>query len=321
MLESGVIPATPDNSVRTDADWRQVLAMQGQDKSERIALLVKLLETPLTLPPRERLAVGDELAQLGDPRPGVGLRADHLPDVDWVDIPDDCEFMYGEGESDHYIQLPPYKISRYPITYAQFQAFIDAPDGYYNPHWWKGLSVSDEHRAAPGDQAYKVANHPRERVSWYDAVAFCRWGSVQLGYEIRLPTEWEWEKAARGPNGRRFPWGSEYIIGYANIDESYDASGTNYLKVTSPVGMYPQGKSPYGVLDMSGNVWEWCMNEHQNPTHLNVRGDKTRVLRGGSWHYYSENARGARRFWYDPNLRDNGCGFRVVAAPVPRLHI
>lgn len=308
-----------DASPQTDDEWRRALEQTGQAKLERDALLVKLLNTPFALSPRERLRVGDELIVLGDPRRGVGLREDHLPDIDWVDVPDEGEFIYGEGELQSYVRVPPFKISRYPITCLQCQAFLEAPDGFANPRWSERLEVSAEHRKSPGRQKFEPCNRPREGVSWYDAVAYCRWLSVALGIEARLPTEWEWEKAARGNDGHRYPWGPEYITGYANINETYDGSGPHYLKCTSTAGMYPQAASPYGVHDMSGNVWEWCLNEYQNPQNIYTRGHKVRVLRGGSWNYHSDNARGGRRFWYDPHLRDAGVGFRVVCAPMPNL--
>lgn len=302
---------------QADKEWRQKLRRKWTDKSERIALLVKLLETPLALKPQERLKIGDELSELGDPRKGVGLRADGLPDIDWVAIPDDGPFIYGDNTEKRIHSPAPFRISRYPITYAQFQVFLDAPDGFQNPGWWKDLSALESHRNAPGDQRFKYANHPRETVSWYDAAAFCYWLSIQLGYAVMLPTEQRWEKAARGTDGRAYPWGPDYIAGNANIDETSNKVGPNYLQSTSAVGMYPQGKSPYGAMDMSGNVWEWCLNEYENPKNIQLKGNETRVLRGGSWDYNLSGARAAYRFRNYPLFRLNFIGFRLVSAPVP----
>src|SRR4030095_432041 len=112
--------------------------------------------------------------------------------------------------------------SKYPVTWAQYRSFLEAQDGYRQKRWWRGLA---ERQAQPGEQYRQQDNHPAENVSWYDAVAFCRWLSAKLGYEVRLPTEQEWEKAARGVDGRAYPWGNQYVSGYANIDETPNASG------------------------------------------------------------------------------------------------
>jgi formylglycine-generating enzyme required for sulfatase activity len=165
-----------------------------------------------------------------------------------------------------------------------------------------------------GKQAFRFANNPRDSVSWYQAVAFCRWLSAKLGYEVRLPTEQEWEKAARGTDGRQYPWGNEYISGYANVDETEENVGPHYLRQTSSVGIYPQGASPFGVPDMSGNVWEWCLNEYENPENTDLVGDAARVLRGGSWGSGVPCARCASRDGGGPSYRSVYIGFRAVCS-------
>ncbi|MBA3534929.1 MAG: SUMF1/EgtB/PvdO family nonheme iron enzyme [Ardenticatenales bacterium] len=274
-----------------------------------------------------------------DDRPGVGLRADGLPDIVWVEIPGG-EFIYQEGEKR---EVATFWMARYPVTYRQFQAFIDAPDGFYHDRWWE---EEGKHPEEPGAQAFPYGNHPRERVSWYDAMAYCRWLSAKLGYEVRLPTEEEWEKAARGVDGRVYPWGNEYISGYANIDEGYDNAGPYYLQQTSAVGMYPQGSSPYGVLDLSGNVWEWTSLWEREPRPAPPQEplgllDRLRqlipgtpkprepkgaqhyvnlspVLRGGSWDYDAQDARAASRNHSRPASPNYNWGFRVVR-PAPAV--
>jgi hypothetical protein len=149
--------------------------------------------------PEARAAIGRALGLLNlDNRPGIGLRSNGLPDISWCEIPAG-QFIY---QDDNFITLPRFNIARYPITCAQYQAFIDAEDGYYNDEWWHDLA---RRPVGPGDQAFKYANHPRDRVNWYDAIAFCRWLSKKSGEQIRLPTEQEWEKAARGSDARKFP--------------------------------------------------------------------------------------------------------------------
>jgi formylglycine-generating enzyme required for sulfatase activity len=265
--------------------------------------------------PLARAEWGHILAEQGDTRRGIGLRSDGLPDMDWVEI-SAGEFIYQDGER---LTLPTFSIARYPVTYVQFQAFLDAPDGSKQDEWWQGLTPKYQ-KQEMREQYFKYANHPRDSVSWYQAVAFCRWLSTKLGHEVCLPTEREWEKAARGTDGREYPWGNGYIPGYANIDEtsSFGTVGPYYVRQTTAVGMYPQGISPYGVLDMSGNVWEWCLNEYRSPENIGLEGDAARVLRGGSWRDNILDSRCAVRNRYNPNYGGSSRGFRVVcSAPIP----
>ncbi len=262
-----------------------------------------------------------------DSRPGVGVK-EGLPDFDWVCIPAG-EFPYQNGT---WKLKQPFWITRFPVTRAQFETFLQAEDGFYNPEWWKGLAASESHRRSPGQQRFEYWNHPRENVSWYDAIAFSRWLTAKArerpdllppelrdkrsGWRITLPTEWQWERAARWTDGRQYPWGLEYEIGYANVDETWNNSGPHYLQKTSAVGMYPQGKSPDGVLDISGNVWEWCLNEYDHPERVQEAGDAARVLRGGSWLDFILGASAVVRGWVisDPGDRVGLIGFRLVVS-------
>jgi formylglycine-generating enzyme required for sulfatase activity len=150
-------------------------------------------------------------------------------------------------------------------------------------------------------------------------MAFCSWLSDRLGYTIRLPTEWEWERTARGSDGREYPWGEGYRPGFANVDETENKDGPTYLEETTAVGLYPQGASPYGVEDMAGNVWEWCLNEFDNPERIQAERDESRVLRGGSCISLPDFARASFRLRNDPDYRYYGIGFRVVcSSPIPR---
>ncbi len=265
--------------------------------------------------PQARAAVGRALGMFridgkpADHRKGVSLRADGLPDLDWVEIPAGA-FTYGEGKTQKRLNLPRFFITRCLITYAQFQAFVDAPDGFYNPLWWDGLAADDKHKAAPGEQWFKYWTHPRERVSWYDAIAFCRWLSAKLGYEVRLPTEQEWEKAARGTDGRLYPYGKDYDPVKGNTSDTD-------IGQTSAVGIFPNGASPYGVLDLSGNLWGWCLNRYNEPDNVDLSGTDLRVVRGGSWNYDLYDARAVFRSGNYPDGRDLYIGFRVVVSGVP----
>jgi formylglycine-generating enzyme required for sulfatase activity len=272
--------------------------------------------------PEARAAIGRALGSLTldgrplDDRPGVGLRFNGrrrclVPDIDWVEVPAGA-FRYGDEQKR--IKLPAFHIARYPVTNCQFRCFIDDPQGYADDRWWEGLAERTER---PAESSWDHANHPRESVSWFEAMAFCRWLSQILGYEVRLPTEQEWEKAARGADGREFPWG-DFAPGHANINETWDDEGPHYLAQTSAAGIYPQGASPWGCHDMVGNLWEWCLNKYKKPGDTDPGGDVRRVVRGGSWDNDRLIARCALRFLNAPVNCRYDHGFRVFCvSPIP----
>lgn len=214
---------------------------------------------------QERLLIGQKLADFGDPRAGVGLRPDGLPDIVWIEIP---KGQVKLEEIDYVFKVRPFRIAKYPVTNAQFEAFLKAGDGYQNKKSWKDLEQSQD-AAQP---SWQEANSPRETVSWYEAIAFCRWLSDKMGTSIRLPTEWEWQQAATGGDPeRKYPWEGEWDSSRCNGEESR-------VNRTTAVGMYPQGATLLSVLDMAGNVWEWCLNTYKNPQQPEaVRIDKRAV--------------------------------------------
>ena len=256
--------------------------------------------------PEARAAVGRALGRLGlDSRKGVGLTSDGLPDIDWVEIPAG-EFTYQEGErrkGDGFL------IARYPVTHIHFEAFVQAQDGYREDRWWSGLTHPGR---TPEPARWTEANSPCEMVSWFEAMAFCAWLGHRFGTPVSLPTEWEWERAARGTRGWAYPWGETYLSGNANINETYGDAGSHNLGRTSAVGIYPAGASPEGVLDLCGNIWEWCLNEYAKPKRIQPSGQESRVLRGGSWNLDPEYARAGYRHYDPPGYRYYYIGFRVV---------
>jgi hypothetical protein len=258
--------------------------------------------------PAARAAIGRALGWFDlDNRKGVGLlRTDGLPDIDWVKIPSTV-FVYQDAE---HAPLPEFHIARYPITHAQFQAFIDA-DGYQDDRWWQGLH---ERLDAPASPEWSEPNAPRERVSWYEAVAFCRWLSDRRGFTVSLPTEQQWERAARGMQGLKYPWGNDFQPGFSNCDETMEKDGIYFIGRTSAVGLYPQAASPEKVLDMAGNTWEWCLNEFSTPTNCQFSGNEARVLRGGSWYNIPVSVRASVRYYDHPVNRDFNIGFRVLCS-------
>jgi energy-coupling factor transporter ATP-binding protein EcfA2 len=250
-----------------------------------------------------RALAGRTLSRLGDERRGVGVvewDGLKIPDIWWGnEVP---LGTYPYQQSTRKITQP-FCLARYPITYAQFQCFIDAPD-VADKRWWADMPTDAQEW---GEQAFPYANHPRERVSWYQAVAFCRWLSAKLGEEIRLPHEYEWEVAARYPDSRSYPWGDEFDKEKANTNEGG-------IGQTTAVGLYPSGKNPaLELYDLSGNVWEWCRNKYDDPDDDAVdESGAWRVRRGGSWLDLDYYARAAARPYPSPGYRGYGLGFRVV---------
>ncbi len=143
-------------------------------------------------------------------------------------------------------------------------------------------------------------------------MAYCHWLNQQLGQAaadtIRLPTEWEWQQAAgSGKPDWQYPWGPDWLDGRANTSEST-------LGRLTAVGLYPEGASRQGAIDLAGTVWEWCLNRFYRPEFARPGGDAGRVLRGGSWNSSPANARVVYRYWRDPANRSGTVGFRVVCA-------
>ena len=246
----------------------------------------------------------------------------------------------GEGLDNEHPQrtvyLDAFYINKYEVTNSQFSQFVDATGyttdaekGGWGWAWtgeaWEEVEGADwRHPHGPGSSIEDKMDHPVVQVSWNDADAYCQWAGV------RLPTEAEWEKAARGTDGRTYPWGNSAPDGsklnYCDVncelgwkESSVDDGYTH----TAPVGHYEAGKSPYGAYDMAGNVWEWAADwydadYYSKATDRNPQGPDSgekRVLRGGSWFGYEGDARCADRYGGEPNVRISYFGFRVAASP------
>ena len=207
------------------------------------------------------------------------------------------EFIMGSNERQdeqpiHTVYLDTYQIGKYEVTVAQYRDFCKA--------------TCREMPVAPSGG--RTDNQPITKVTWDDASAFCEWAGG------RLPSEAEWEKAARGTDGRNYPWGNTW-------DKTKCANSRLGLSSAVPVGSYPAGASPYGCMDMAGNVWEWCADWY-SPTHYetspsrNPKGPSSgtsRVLRGGGWDYLDDYYyRCAFRFDDYPSGYGGGLGFRLA---------
>jgi len=222
----------------------------------------------------------------------------HLALVDMVDVPAG-PFGLGEGEDKHSLHLGTFKIARYPITSDAYLKFVQDSPYPSPPHWRNGRPPQ------------MLADHPVVNISWFDALAFCRWFSSVTGYHFRLPTEAEWEKAARGEAGNIYPWGNTFD---ANLCNTWEGG----FGRTMPVDYFPEGASVYGVLDLAGNVWEWCSSRqfdypyHPEDGREDLTTEDWRILRGGSWYDTDWGVRASRRLASPPDYISHNTGFRVA---------
>lgn len=224
----------------------------------------------------------------------------------------------------HRVYLDEYYIGKFEVTNGQYKTFCDATGYVYLGAEWYPDAVQDgvaELQSKP--------SHPVVAVNWNDAVAYCHWLSKVTGKKYRLPTEAEWEKAARGGlEGKMYPWGDEAVDAdrcyRANVGSESDNDRIRKrdgFLYTSPVGSFPP--NGYGLYDMAGNAWEWCQDrydEHyyQRSPDVNPRGPNTgerRVLRGGSWWGGRTRLLCAARHWNYPTIRYASTGFRVAMTP------
>jgi iron(II)-dependent oxidoreductase len=245
----------------------------------------------------------------------------------WMGSPVEDSDGFPEERPRHLQELTAgFLMARFPVTVAQWKQFHSAADGYASAHWFDGLAVDADHTASGVPPAFDQADHPVQNVSWYEATAFCRWltrrwrssGRITKSQIVRLPSEVEWERAARGPAGadeayRRWAWGDALTPLYAN----YVDSG---LGMTAAVGSHPAGRVPeWGVEDLIGNVWEWTTTKWvadytDYAPQDDAAGGENRVLRGGAWYFDAKLARCAFRGSDAPGYRNYRIGFRLVVA-------
>jgi formylglycine-generating enzyme required for sulfatase activity len=230
----------------------------------------------------------------------------HIPAGEFLmgSDPEKDELAYDDEQPQHRLSLPEYYMAKTPVTNAQYLAFVQAA-GQKPPKHWKGGKP-------PGGKE----DHPVVYVTWHDAMAYCQWLAEAAGKAYRLPSEAEWEKAARGTDGRIWPWGNEWEKKRCN-------SGEGGPGETTPVGQYsPGGDSPYGCVDMAGNVWEWCSSLRKpypydpKDGREDAKAKGGRTLRGGSWDVNRRYARVSYRYGTLPDYFTFSVGFRVDVAPV-----
>lgn len=215
---------------------------------------------------------------------------------DWVVIPESKGYWIGAQSKDpngrnydpeafdseplRQVDIPAFRIGRHPVTVAQFVQFVNQASGSRKPERWL--------------EQLENRTWPVVSVTWHLAKAYCEWAGG------RLPSEEEWERAARGPNGTKYPWGNQDVDpSRANYDESL-------LGHPTPAGQYPAGASPEGVHDLAGNVWEWTSSEY-------AKGSGSLVWRGGSFAYSRRYVRSSCRFTFPPGGHSPVLGLRVAA--------
>lgn len=226
--------------------------------------------------------------------------------------------LFGREQPTFKVWLNPFAISRYPVTVGAYRAFVNSDGygtaGYWDQAGWQWLQKSA--RIEPtgwtnpdlaGDDGLPVVG-----ISWYEARAYCRWLAEAIGKEYRLPTEFEWEAAARGQGDRLFPWGDTFDADRCN-------SAARGVGKPLPAGSFsPEGDSPWGCADMAGNVSEWTASRFRlypvDGSDLigEANGAGLWVTRGGSWHSNPLRVRTTSRGYNDPWFSDSDLGFRLA---------
>jgi formylglycine-generating enzyme required for sulfatase activity len=270
-----------------------------------------------SVPVATRIDAAEALGRAGDSRldPTRQDRWIHVPEGDFVmgaqsDGDDaanyDPEALRDEGPV-HQVHLESFHIGRFPVTVADFERFIQ-DDGYQNPRWWKDFDSRTTTEPLDWARQYEHPNRPVVGVDWYEANAYAKWASG------RLPTEAQWERAARGNDARIYPWGRDRPTSqHLNCGNTHGGP--------TPVGLFVPGSGPNGIQDMAGNVFEWCMDRwgvySSESPQVNPRGPddgRYRVVRGGCWFYESRLARSSFRSQNAPYVRNSIIGFRVVSS-------
>lgn len=299
----------------------QTIELEPADVEEFLKPEVERLEERLQEPAldhHERQQIGLNLAYIGDTRSGVGLITDELPDIAWCKVPNGIVHLELDNQNLKFDISESFYVAKYVVTYKQFKAFVDAPDGYRNKKWRQNFSFPEFEE---DKQNYRYDNYPRTNVNWSEAMAFCNWLTAKLAqdglpekrddWSIRLPTEWEWQLAASGGNQKRdYPWEDQPDGKYPCNDKNSE------LDIVIAVGMYPYGQSPVGSFDFIGNGLEWCLNkaEWQGDVKIcEIYGQQSRAIRSCSWSERSFNLKSRRK--QQPQNRDSKTSFRLVYAP------
>jgi len=250
------------------------------------------------------------------------------PLFEWIRIPSGNVTLRKGGyiSEETIFDVPEFAISKYPITKAQYLIFVNL-HGYAQDRFWttnglefRGRNTLQTQRMLTQPQNWEHLEnilHPITGVSWYEAIAFCNWLSELTGEIIRLPTEQQWQFVAQGNDNHLYPWGNEWDATRCNhnVDGKGIGTTTDVRHYENATDDRNDGRSPFGVVDMSGNVVEWCLTGYEMGSNT-IEGSERRCGRGGSWsHDSKESFQTTYRREQIPDLRYNDWGFRIVSLP------
>lgn len=294
-------------AARGVAEYRDLFADGTLRERLRHMITERFAREGARWPLRDRLLALEALGRLGDPR---------LEAPWWVDVPGGT-FTIGDGESANshsprQVTVAGFPIAWRPVTVADYEPFV-ASGAYSDPTYWEGVPDAERFEE-PADWLLQRfhPNRPVVGVSLHEARAWCRWASARRNEVIVLPTEEEWEYAARGPSGDAFPWG-EAPPGEGDNARANHRWGDDQVGEASPVGAFPLGDRGR-IVDLAGNVWEWTDSLWKDDDNSveSMKRDAPRVVRGGSWGYRARSLRCATRSGSHPGNRSPDLAFRVV---------
>jgi formylglycine-generating enzyme required for sulfatase activity len=289
--------------------------LPGHGKQALDALAARLTgkeRTTVSVRIMGRTILQDEASASSTPQPGKTYTEPHT-DTRLLWIPGDTFIMGSKKITEaerpvHRVRLSPFRLAETPVTNRQYALFLEASN-HQEPDYWRDRRFSDPEQPVVG-------------VSWEDATAYCAWLATLSGLPVTLPSEAQWEYAARGTDGRRYPWGKQRP---SKELACFDQNGQEGRP--DPVGSHPKGRGPFGTLDQAGNVWEWCLDTRDKKAYDKRKATESldpivtsgnaewRVLRGGGWLDPARSLQAAYRGRSPARNRRGVVGFRVAVAP------